>query len=340
VVKVGARTFNGGEYEACYRIYQGALLALGSRIEGKAQLKQKVDDLVAKAQAMRDPSDRAFALREALEAIYSAHGGAVAKKATLWDRLGGERAVRAVVHDFVISAAPDPKVNFDRNGKYKLTPDDVRALEQKLVELVSAVSGGPLKYSGKSMKEAHEGMGITNEEFNALADHLVATLKKFNVPQKEINELVGIVASTRGDIVEAKSVTPKPKKERALWDRLGGEKAVRAVVHDFVLAAAPDPKVNFDRNGKYKLTADDVKKLEQKLVELVSAVSGGPLKYSGKSMKEAHEGMKITNDEFDALAFHLIATLKKYNVPQKEIDELVSIVASTRGDIVEVKDKK
>ena len=47
--------------------------------------------------------------------------------------------------------------------------------------------------------------------------------------------------------------------------------------------------------------------------------------------------MKITNAEFDALAGDLIATLKKFNVPQAEIDELIKIVASTRSDIVEVK---
>jgi hemoglobin len=73
------------------------------------------------------------------------------------------------------------------------------------------------------------------------------------------------------------------------------------------------------------------------LVELVSAVSGGPLKYTGRPMKELHAGMMISDAEFDALAGHLVATLKKYNVPQKEIDELVGIVAATRKDIVEKK---
>ena len=51
-------------------------------------------------------------------------------------------------------------------------------------------------------------------------------------------------------------------------------------------------------------------------------------------MPTAHAGMQITDAEFDALAGHLVATLKKYNVPQAEIDELVGIVASTRKDIV------
>ncbi|MBA4065776.1 MAG: hypothetical protein C0501_19070 [Isosphaera sp.] len=127
---------------------------------------------------------------------------------------------------------------------------------------------------------------------------------------------------------------PGPDGKKSLWDRLGGEKAVRAVVHDFVGAAATDPKVNFFRDGKYKLDAKGVERLEQLLVEFVSAAAGGPLKYTGRDMKTSHTGMKITDAEFGALAGHLVATLKKFNVPQAEIDELVKAVAGTKGDIV------
>ena len=112
---------------------------------------------------------------------------------------------------------------------------------------------------------------------------------------------------------------------------------MRRTVYIHAMVAAPDPKVNFFRDGKYKLDAKGVEKLEQLLVELVSAVSGGPLKYTGRDMKSTHSGMKITEDEFNALAGHLVATLKKYKVPQAEIDELVGIIAGTAKDIVEVK---
>jgi hemoglobin len=212
------------------------------------------------------------------------------------------------------------------------------------------------------MKESHKGMGITEAEFNALAGDLIDTLKEFKVPQKEIDELIAIIATTKGDIVEpeAKKEEPKkeepklvePKKEEAkkeepkvkpketpLWDRLGGEKSVRAVVHDFVITAATNPKVNFLRDGKVQIDEKGVEKLEQLLVELISATTGGPLKYTGRSMKESHKGMAITEDEFNAIAGDLIATLKKFKVPQKEIDELIAIVATTKDDIVEVKKK-
>ena len=122
-----------------------------------------------------------------------------------------------------------------------------------------------------------------------------------------------------------------------LWYRLGGEKAVRAVVHDFVGRGAVNPKVNFTRKGKpneWKPTPKDLEKLEQRLVEFISEHTGGPMKYKGKSMVTVHTGMQITNEEFDALAGDLAASLDALKVKKRERDELIAVVASTRGQIV------
>lgn len=144
--------------------------------------------------------------------------------------------------------------------------------------------------------------------------------------------------------VEPKKEMPKvePKKEmpkvKSLYERLGGEPAVKAVVDDFVGRTAANPKVNFTRKGtpaEWKATPESVGKLKERLVELVGAVTGGPQKYTGKSMKDAHKGMKITKEEFGAIAGDLKATLDKFKVPAKEQEELMKIVGSTAGDIIE-----
>ena len=75
--------------------------------------------------------------------------------------------------------------------------------EKNLVELISAVSGGPLKYEGRPMKPVHQGMAISDAQFNALAGDLSAVLKKYNVPSKEAGELLAVIATTRKDVVEA-----------------------------------------------------------------------------------------------------------------------------------------
>ncbi|MGH7387146.1 MAG: group I truncated hemoglobin, partial [Candidatus Methylomirabilales bacterium] len=80
----------------------------------------------------------------------------------------------------------------------------------------------------------------------------------------------------------------------------------------------------------------DVPRLKRQLVEFIGKATGGPQKYTGRDMKQAHKGMKITNAEFDAIAADLAASLDKFKVPAKEKNELLTIVGTTRKDIVEV----
>jgi hemoglobin len=259
-------------------------------------------------------------------------------KKPLWDRLGGEGNVRKVVDDFVDLAAADPKVNFDRDGKYKLDAKKVGELRKLIVEMISSVSGGPLKYQGRNMKEAHKGMGITEEEFNASLADLKKALESNGAKSGDAKELLDLVDSTRKDIVEGKQAAPKPvENAKSLWDRLGGEANVKKVVDDFVTLAAVDPTVNFDRSGKYKLDEKKVGELKKFLVEMISSVSGGPLKYEGRSMKEVHKGMAITDKEFDAAAADLRKALELNGAKDADAKDLLDIVRTTRKDMVEEK---
>lgn len=114
---------------------------------------------------------------------------------SLYDRLGGEAAVKAVVHDFVTNVAADAKIN------KRFAKADVAALEQKLNDFVCMATGGPCKYAGKSMADAHKGMKITEDEFNALADDMAKALDKNKVGDKEKGELMGALAGLKGDVV-------------------------------------------------------------------------------------------------------------------------------------------
>jgi hemoglobin len=122
--------------------------------------------------------------------------------------------------------------------------------------------------------------------------------------------------------------------KKSLYDRLGGKPAITAVVDSFVNTAAGDPKVNFLRDGKIKDL--NVPHLKAQLVDFISMATGGPVKYKGADMKKVHRGMKIKSSEFDAIAADLSATLDKFKVPQTEKDELMTIAASTKKDMVEV----
>ena len=136
---------------------------------------------------------------------------AVSRRGTLFERLGGESVVRAVVDDFVSRAASDPAVNFTRQGHpnpWQATPERLERLKERLVEFVSTTAGGPAQYRGNDMVTAHRGMAITNAEFDALAGHLRAALEANGVPRREREELLGVVASLRGAVVEAPDAPP------------------------------------------------------------------------------------------------------------------------------------
>jgi hemoglobin len=123
---------------------------------------------------------------------------------SLYKRLGGEPAIRAVVDDFVAYAAPDPAVNFTRKGhpnEWQATDANVAKFKKHLVQFISKATGGPQTYEGRDMVTAHTGMGITNEEFNAIAGDLKKALDKNNVPSNLQDELIAVVETTRAQIV-------------------------------------------------------------------------------------------------------------------------------------------
>jgi hemoglobin len=115
---------------------------------------------------------------------------------SLFDRLGGQGAIEAVIDDFLGRVAKDEKINAG------FAVAHVPKVRQRLVELVCVGTGGPCKYSGRDMVAAHEGQGITTPQFEALVGHLVATLDAFKVPAKEKGELLGILGPMKGAIVE------------------------------------------------------------------------------------------------------------------------------------------
>ena len=58
-----------------------------------------------------------------------------------------------------------------------------------------------MPYTGKSMREAHEGMNVTEAEFTALVEDLTKSLDKFNVPEREKTELLTALGGMKGEIV-------------------------------------------------------------------------------------------------------------------------------------------
>jgi hemoglobin len=129
-------------------------------------------------------------------------GGGTAETAnkSLYDRLGGQPAIVAVVDDFVGNVAADNRINKFFTGA-AADPEEMKHFKAMLVDQICEASGGPCKYTGKSMPEAHKGMAISHDDFTALVEDLKKSLDKFKVPDKEQGELLGALAPLEPDIV-------------------------------------------------------------------------------------------------------------------------------------------
>jgi hemoglobin len=128
-------------------------------------------------------------------------GGKVTKEKSLYQRLGREKAITAVVDEFVANVAADARIN-RYFAAAASDPKRMAAFKTNLVNQICEASGGPCKYTGKSMKEAHKGMGISTADFNALVEDLVKALDKLKVGEKEKNELLAVLGPMKSDIVE------------------------------------------------------------------------------------------------------------------------------------------
>src|SRR6516225_2648627 len=124
-----------------------------------------------------------------------------AGKPSLYDRLGGVYSIATVVDDFIDRIMVDPRLNANPlvdEAHHRVPPAGFKYL---VTEMVCWATGGPQKYTGRSMKESHQHLMITAAEWEAFLDDLQQTLDKFAVPQAEQAEIKAIVASTRADIV-------------------------------------------------------------------------------------------------------------------------------------------
>ena len=123
-------------------------------------------------------------------------------------------------------------------------------------------------------------------------------------------------------------------QEKPLYDRLGGVYSIATVVDDFIERLLVNDVLN--ANPAIKEARDRVPRagLKFRVTALVCQVTGGPEKYTGRTMKEAHQHLNITEAQWQAMVADFKKTLDKFKVPEREQKELVDIVESTKKDIV------
>ena len=124
-----------------------------------------------------------------------------AQPTSLYERLGGIYNISTVVDDFIDRIMVDDRLNANPRvdeAHHRVLPPGFKYL---VTEQVGEATGGPQRYTGRSMKDSHRDLVITADEWGAFIDDLGQTLDKFAVPQQERSELFAIIDSTKDDIV-------------------------------------------------------------------------------------------------------------------------------------------
>ena len=118
---------------------------------------------------------------------------------SLYERLGGYDAIRAVVNNLLPRLQADAVLG--RFGQNR-GADGIEREKQLLVDFLCAQAGGPMYYTGRDMVLSHRGMKVSERDWTTFIAHLNATLDAFNVPQAERADVVAFIQSTRAEIVE------------------------------------------------------------------------------------------------------------------------------------------
>lgn len=125
----------------------------------------------------------------------------VAPEPLLYDRLGGVYAIAVVVDDFIDRVMADPRLNANPavdEAHHKVPPAGFKYL---VTEMVCWATGGPQRYTGRSMADSHQHLHITPGEWDAFLDDFQQSMDRFQVPDRERGELKAIIDSTYADIV-------------------------------------------------------------------------------------------------------------------------------------------
>jgi hemoglobin len=175
----------------------------GRRPRGEARLSRFVD--LRRHNVARRHTNRGTIMKKAVLAVamlalagcagMAQHSSAPAAKDAFYRELGGTEGITKVVDAFFVRLNGDARINtLFRNVDH----DDLRRL---VIEQLCEATGGPCKYTGRSMEEAHSGLNLTNADFNAFVEDLKGGMSDVKVPAASQRKLIDALAPMRPQIV-------------------------------------------------------------------------------------------------------------------------------------------
>ena len=119
---------------------------------------------------------------------------------SLFLRLGGTSGISTLVDDIVALHMENPVIRV-RFRPYLETPDKLAVTKRHLCTFLEAGSGGTAQYTGRSMGETHRGMNISEAEYIAALDDIMAALGKHKIDEATQKDVLAIAYSLKGEIL-------------------------------------------------------------------------------------------------------------------------------------------
>jgi hemoglobin len=119
---------------------------------------------------------------------------------SLYERLGGASGIAALVDDIVEAHMNNPLIKA-RFLPYREDPDTLAKVKRHTCNFFGAGSGGPEQYSGRSMRDTHRGMNISEQEYMAVVDDILDTLDKHKIDDQTRKDVLAIVYSLKDEIL-------------------------------------------------------------------------------------------------------------------------------------------
>lgn len=117
-------------------------------------------------------------------------------------------------------------------------------------------------------------------------------------------------------------------EENSLYEKLGGEGELAKMIDYFYDQVLKDDTI------KNFFSDIDMDRVRSHQTKFISYALGGPNQYTGKEMKEAHEGMNLNPKHFEAFISHFSKALDHFGVEKNDIDEALNKVNSVRENIL------
>ncbi len=264
--------------------------------------------------------------------------------ASIYQRVGRKPAIATVINDFIGRVVGDAQIN----GYFLNNDLNAARLGTCLVRQVCALTGGPCAYGAgveaeleingtvevcKDMLSVHAGLGISTQDYNDLAGHLVAALTDAGAAQADID---GIVAALT-DPAFVSTIVEDANNNASIYQRVGRKPAIATVINDFIGRVVADPQIN----GYFLNNTLNAGRLGTCLVRQVCDVAGGPCVYGEgvepeleingntvvcQDMLTIHAGLGISTQDFNDLVGHLAGALGDAGVSADDINELALVV--------------